>query len=755
MPRLASRNPHNLPDVELAALTERQRQGGAADTPTLVGRLATSLVSQPIHAVECVTCHREHRSGESLSSITNQQCQVCHANTFHSFEIDHPEFTSLAIPVERRIAFSHQAHELKHFAEKGAAYSCQQCHEAEPTRQAMRLKPFEQACADCHQSTIDVASLDGWRFLSLPGIDINAMQSAGLDGGDWPTEMSDLFDGELSATTLLLLSGDPAALAAIESLGGEVDFSMLDDGDPSELAAANEIVWGLKRLIWELASGDEVALGARLERAGARDSLERRVWLAKLPSSQLEELAAVWLPDLEFELKQIERTPSGIARTNRPVIAPANDSSISAPHVASPSPNAVLPVRAVSLAIGADQELLAENPLRGLREPAVEAPMREAADGESQRIEPEEPRNEEPAPSVTPSPTELPAEPARGGGTRGSEIMPAARRFPLANPAGQPLADNPLKELLPRDPLASNDANSTTQSPANVPDSNTTDSSFEPRESEPTTVSGASGNDSAGTTDTDSSSMLGADEEEGGDTNISGQLAREDGQVLPWRFTPERRVGWVRDDERWTLTYYPAGHDDAVLTALYSFVIGAGQGPRDPRASLDVAQVWKLDDATLDSDPLIVQLVAWQEAEEQQRSLPVGSLARLAAELAEPVAVGACAKCHAVTTVDHHSQVAWHGYRRDVNHSRFTRFSHGPHLTHADLRDCRTCHALNHAATAMDANTVGAERPDTHRSEFLALTRQDCAKCHRSGVASNDCTTCHQYHVGIPLIGRD
>lgn len=763
LPRLAARNPHNLPSSQLEALTtaHQSRQNGMGET--VVSRMATTLVAGDMSQVECATCHREHQSDLELAHLTDQQCQVCHVQTFHSFEVDHPEFVTFPTQFERHVAFDHRSHESKHFREKGIAYSCDMCHVEEPTRQAMRLRPFDEACAQCHQSTIDVASMDGLELLRLPGIDASVLRASGLEPGDWPVELSTGFDGQLSPLTLALLHGDAKARRAIATLGGSVDFTMLDDSNADELAAAHDIVWALKRLIWDLASGDQAAIEERLELSGAGDGVARRQWVAMLPGSQLEELAAVWLPDLEFELKQIESLPEAASSASGEANVPGSSQESSEPATSTvPSINSQVPAEpiAANLFPGtmslSEQQLLAENPLRAMRvngsAPAVadapadtssEAGVVVAPPQTDVAIAPNSASSD--AAALEPAvPSELgletpdvPATPASPSDTENLANVAPERQLlaPAANPAGELLAANPLRELLGVAAGGAASGSPVQEAPAgegSQTESPLAGNPLGPLET-PTLTEQEAPSESMETTETPVELN---ETEQMAEAQAESSLNREDGQVLPWRFTPERKVGWVRSDRSWTLVYYPQAHADGVLARSIEIVAGAS---------------WELDspqDLAVSGDGLLNQLVAWRQAAEE--SSHAAGIRAFAESMSSPTAVGACTKCHQMPGADAARPMQWRGYRRDVNRSQFTRFSHAPHVTQTELRDCRSCHSLETDGVMQTVSTGGG----TGMSEFHAMTRQDCANCHRSGRASNSCTTCHSYHVDLPTLGH-
>jgi len=108
--------------------------------------------------LNCATCHREHQGAQfDLTHLTNQQCQSCHENTFHSLSDGHPEFET----TRERIRFDHSSHfeqhyKNYHFLMPGGIpkQSCNDCHLLSADGATYHLAGFEAMCASCHESQI-------------------------------------------------------------------------------------------------------------------------------------------------------------------------------------------------------------------------------------------------------------------------------------------------------------------------------------------------------------------------------------------------------------------------------------------------------------------------------------------------------------------------------------------------------------------------------------------------------------------------
>lgn len=162
--------------------------------------------------------------------------------------------------------------------------------------------------------------------------------------------------------------------------------------------------------------------------------------------------------------------------------------------------------------------------------------------------------------------------------------------------------------------------------------------------------------------------------------------------------------GWLRDETTLSIRYRPTGHADPWVTAWIDVVTEATTGKH----------------ATI-AKPLLKQMMV-------------------------PTAAGQCGSCHSLDRLDDgRCVVQWYAKRVDDHPVSFTKFSHSPHLTQAQLADCQACHQINPLANVMagyaDTNATNFE------NGFQPLTKQDCAECHTPKAAGDSCLQCHQYHV--------
>jgi len=166
----------------------------------------------------------------------------------------------------------------------------------------------------------------------------------------------------------------------------------------------------------------------------------------------------------------------------------------------------------------------------------------------------------------------------------------------------------------------------------------------------------------------------------------------------------EQRVstgGWYRRDETYTLYYRPGGHSDPFLTA------------------------W-LDTTVRDTAPTATAIFA---------------------QLSAPDAIGLCLKCHTVDETPHGTRVNWRTRQPQPEKHEFTKFKHSAHFSLVGDQGCMTCHIMD--GESQYPKAFGANRnPAIFHGNFVPITKDSCASCHRPGEAGMDCLLCHNYHTG-------
>ena len=301
--------PHGLPPAKRAELT--RRLGADNDAPRPVSLALASLLpgSAADHDREraCATCHHEHRGKDfKMTRMDNTQCQSCHARPFESFSHGHPEFSAYPFTRRTRIFFDHISHLEKHFqdaqAKANAPGSCLGCHQTDAAGRLMLVKNFAATCAACHGRQIQGegrADAPGVAVLRVPGLDARTLGERGLRIGDWPEQA----EGKLTPFMQVLLSSDAKTSEAIKTLA-KVDLLDLLDAKTNELKAAEQLVWGVKELFFDLTTKGQAALRERLAVVLHRElSAEELTRLAgQLPVDAVASAQTEWFPNLLTEV---------------------------------------------------------------------------------------------------------------------------------------------------------------------------------------------------------------------------------------------------------------------------------------------------------------------------------------------------------------------------------------------------------------------------------------------------------------------
>jgi len=297
---------HNLPAGQLESLTQNtvstHSNLGFPDPRNSAGQLA------------CATCHQEHHGADfNLSALTDNQCQTCHVNHFHSFERDHPEFNQWPFSQRTGIAFDHVSHSVKHFTEKNETFNCQQCHVDDQDGNVKLVASFETTCAQCHQERIVGDQTPDWTLLQLPMLDIAAMEKAGYSVGLWPESCSGDFDGQLPPPMKLLLMSDSRTAAILNRHGAGFQFSDLDAEDPDDVSDAVTLAWSIKELLFELTVKGNQEIESRLSQVlnaspTARASRGLTYGLHEAVFAQAQQQ---WIPGLLAEMADRKKQLNG------------------------------------------------------------------------------------------------------------------------------------------------------------------------------------------------------------------------------------------------------------------------------------------------------------------------------------------------------------------------------------------------------------------------------------------------------------
>ena len=331
--------PHGISMEQLAHFSQKTVEGSIA------ANLASMTGLSHRNEVACSVCHQEHHGNVSLSQLTDQQCQSCHSQTFHSFETDHPEFNQWPQINRQNIAFDHGTHLNKHFKNANTEFNCNLCHVDDSSQKVKRMASFEQACGSCHAQQIADSGQAGWTLFELPRLDMAAIEEAKLNVGNWPASATSDFDGDLPPMMRMMLAGDPDLQKVMSQLDEDFSFGDIDIDDADSIELAVELVWGIKRLMQELSETGQAAIDRRLSIVmGERYSREISHQLIRgLNPEIFAATAKRWLPNIEEDIRQHQSQRMSFKRR-------AVEMKLAA---------YVRPARPVK----PSQELLAENPL--------------------------------------------------------------------------------------------------------------------------------------------------------------------------------------------------------------------------------------------------------------------------------------------------------------------------------------------------------------------------------------------------------
>jgi len=316
------RSPHDLTKAQLNSLRAE-----------LISE-AKWVSSRNSHAehrpTQCATCHNEHQgSAHDLQAITDQRCQACHQTQFASFGNGHPEFENFPLRTERRIAFDHRAHSEKHFAQKSETFDCKRCHldpshpgEAGPVS---RTVGFDKACAQCHAQPLEAAISDGWALIQIPSIEPQDILRPDLKLEAWPRAAQFGYDGPLTLPMRILLTADAQVAEAFTRVPASGQLADIDPRKPEQVAAAQTIAGGVRRLLAEIAAEGQAAWHRRLTTV-AVNHVQRE--LTRNEQELIQRMTAGLPPDL---FRQIERewfqAPSNLAADGRGLSPPARSVS--------------------------------------------------------------------------------------------------------------------------------------------------------------------------------------------------------------------------------------------------------------------------------------------------------------------------------------------------------------------------------------------------------------------------------------------
>ncbi|MFN3190626.1 MAG: hypothetical protein ACE361_08895 [Aureliella sp.] len=328
MPDAVHRSAHDLNPEQLARIqtqTDVSLNGRTKLVSATLGRANSESKTT------CAECHVEHHgNSHDLKAITNQRCQACHQEQFHSFSQGHPQFENYPYRTRRTIAFDHTAHAAKYFGQKNETFDCKRCHldqgKAGAVGNVFRSVGFEAACASCHDETIRSETVNGWALLQMPCIDPSD-RASDRQLESWPDTATFGYDGEISSAMRVLLAADVEAAYGLSVLPASNRIAEMDKSVRSE--AARSLAKSFRKLVVDTARDGQAAWTKRLtqvaEKALARELDQRERALIDrmsqgLPPDLLRQIQQEWLgnPNNLASAEESEKSRAAIRLTSSP-----------------------------------------------------------------------------------------------------------------------------------------------------------------------------------------------------------------------------------------------------------------------------------------------------------------------------------------------------------------------------------------------------------------------------------------------------
>ena len=191
----------------------------------------------------------------------------------------------------------------------------------------MEVKNFTFTCAACHGAQIqgEGMTVKGVSFFTVPGIHLETLSVKGISVGEWPK----FADGKLTPFMEILLNRDPVTRTALQELH-DVDLLDLSKATPSQIAAAEQLAWGVKNLLFNLIVEGQ---GYLLDQVKSQIASARQLILlisGDISQSVLLAAQKEWMPNLPAEIANYRKrikpppvehpapTPRGAADPQKP-----------------------------------------------------------------------------------------------------------------------------------------------------------------------------------------------------------------------------------------------------------------------------------------------------------------------------------------------------------------------------------------------------------------------------------------------------
>lgn len=295
--------------------------------PRVLAQMHPEYASNPNKSAQlyCASCHRDHRGRDFPSAqLDNAKCQACHSVKIDDFESDHPSFHDYPNDHPPAIVFDHVLHQNQHFPERETRFTCDSCH-LETAAFNMSVESFDATCRDCHDGDIrgvNLAGEPGVLVWSAPGLDVETLEEAGLNVGDWPA----YGDLELSPFQRHFL---PPSAETDLLVWDQVDLLDLSAATTEQLQAVQRTALNLKRQLANVLHSGQAAL---VDKVHSTQIAHR---LGGLSEVVLKDAIQQWFPDLLTEAALIDQS--------KPLPASqANRSTTSAPKTPAPADDDLL-----------------------------------------------------------------------------------------------------------------------------------------------------------------------------------------------------------------------------------------------------------------------------------------------------------------------------------------------------------------------------------------------------------------------------
>ena len=171
------------------------------------------------------------------------------------------------------------------------------------------------------------------------------------------------FDGPVPPIMRVMLTADPAAAEVLNRFGPEFDFSDIDPSNSADVKDAVELVWAIKRLLYDLALDGPHAVRTRLESVMKLDVSDEELqkMVTNLDEPVFQNAVKRWLPNLNIE---VAHHRFGVPRNSTSPTNQLSDIELEKSNRSWWPADEALLMRIVNR-----EEVLAENPLAGLIQP--------------------------------------------------------------------------------------------------------------------------------------------------------------------------------------------------------------------------------------------------------------------------------------------------------------------------------------------------------------------------------------------------